>query len=115
MSETSIDFERKQSLKTPPEFKPLGCKNCLESNPLNFVISMAFQPTVNLRDNSVSAYEALVRGKDGAGAGEVLSWVNENNRYTFDQACRIKAIEWASKLNIDTRLSINFLPNASGR
>ena len=115
MTEAAIKFEEKQTMQSPPDFQPLGCRHCLEANPLNFMISMAFQPIVDIRDNSVFAYEALVRGKDGAGAGEVLSWVNENNRYTFDQACRIKAIEWASKLNIDTRLSINFLPNASGR
>lgn len=112
MTEAAINFEENQQFQTPPVFQPLGCKHCLEANPLNFLISMAFQPIVDIRDKSIFAYEALVRGKDGAGAGEVLSWVNDDNRYTFDQTCRIKAIEWASKLSIDTRLSINFLPNA---
>ena len=94
------------------DFRPLGCKNCLEAHPLNFLITMAYQPIVDIRDNSVFAFEALVRGKDGSGAGEVLSKVNNNNRYTFDQTCRVKAIELASKLGINTKLSINFLPNA---
>lgn len=94
------------------EFKSLGCKQCLEANPLDFVITMAFQPIVDIRTRTVYAYEALVRGKDGHGAGEVLSWVDHDNRYTFDQTCRVKAIELASRLNMDCRLSINFLPNA---
>ncbi|HWS28390.1 MAG TPA: EAL domain-containing protein, partial [Xanthomonadales bacterium] len=38
------------------------------------------------------------------------------NRYRFDQACRIRAIELASRLGLqriaDCKLSINFLPNA---
>ena len=45
----------------------------------------------------------------------MLSKVNEANRYSFDQACRVKAIETAMAAGItdgDARLSINFLPNA---
>jgi len=94
------------------DFKPLGCKNCLEQNPLEFDITMAYQPIVDVRDDSVFAYEALVRGKDGEGAGQVLSRVTEDNRYYCDQTCRVKAIQIASELGIDCNLSINFLPNA---
>jgi len=94
------------------DFKPLGCKNCLEQNPLEFDVTMAYQPIVDVRDNSVFAYEALVRGRDGAGAGQVLSRVTEDNRYFFDQTCRVKAIQIAAELGIDCNLSINFLPNA---
>jgi EAL domain-containing protein (putative c-di-GMP-specific phosphodiesterase class I) len=42
----------------------------------------------------------------------VISRVNDKNRYLFDQLCRVKAISLASKLNITSMLSINFLPNA---
>ncbi|MFT4765634.1 MAG: EAL domain-containing protein (putative c-di-GMP-specific phosphodiesterase class I), partial [Oleispira sp.] len=42
----------------------------------------------------------------------VFSKVNDDNRYVFDQLCRVKAIALAAKLNIDSMLSINFLPNA---
>ncbi|QIB53278.1 EAL domain-containing protein [Pseudomonas sp. OIL-1] len=73
---------------------------------------MAFQPIVDLRDNSLYAYEALVRGTDGSGAGAVLGLVNEHNRYAFDQACRVKAVELAARLQMPCMLSINFLPNA---
>lgn len=94
------------------DFRPLGCKDCLDRNPLDFEITMAFHPIVDLRRQRVFAYEALVRGKDGAGAGEILSRVEGDNRYTFDQTCRVRAIELATHLGLDCILSINFLPNA---
>jgi EAL domain-containing protein (putative c-di-GMP-specific phosphodiesterase class I) len=76
---------------------------------------MAFQPIVDIGTGAVFAYEALVRGPSGEGAASVLAKVTAENRYAFDQQCRVKAIETAVRAGIlDTgaRLSINFLPNA---
>ena len=77
---------------------------------------MAFQPIVDLHTRQPYAYEALVRGPNGEGALSVLSQINDANRYRFDQACRVKAIELASRLGLhklpDCKLSINFMPNA---
>ena len=76
---------------------------------------MAFQPIVDTDTLLPFAYEALVRGVDGASAYAILSQVNEVNRYAFDQACRVKAIETAMAAGLmrgDAKLSINFLPNA---
>jgi EAL domain-containing protein (putative c-di-GMP-specific phosphodiesterase class I) len=76
---------------------------------------MAFQPIVDMDTGAPFAYEALIRGTGGESAGSILAQVTEANRYTFDQQCRVKAIEAAAKAGIlDTpaRLSINFLPNA---
>jgi EAL domain-containing protein (putative c-di-GMP-specific phosphodiesterase class I) len=73
---------------------------------------MAFQPIVDLQNNRIDAYEALVRGPTGEGAGYVLGQVTPDNIYAFDQACRVKAIELAAVLNMERQLSINFLPNA---
>ncbi len=76
---------------------------------------MAFQPIVDIRDQTVFAYEALVRGRDGGSAGEVLAQVSPDNRYAFDQLCRTTAIEQAASLSMaatGASLSINFLPNA---
>ena len=42
----------------------------------------------------------------------MLAQVTPENMYAFDQACRVKAIELATALEIDSRLNINFLPNA---
>ncbi|NPD65401.1 GGDEF domain-containing protein [Lichenicola cladoniae] len=77
-----------------------------------FQFSMAFQPIVDLADNHIYAYEALVRGPEGERASHVLSQVTHDNLYVFDQACRTKAIEMAARLKLDRRLNINLLPNA---
>lgn len=58
------------------------------------------------------AYEALVRGLENQPAGDILGRVNVQNRYRFDQRCRVKAIELAGTLNMSALLSINFMPNA---
>ncbi|AHF00529.1 diguanylate phosphodiesterase [Thiomicrospira aerophila AL3] len=87
-----------------------GCKQC--HKPLGFEFSFAFQPIVDDQVHCVFGYEALVRGCQGQGASEVLSKINDGNRYVFDQACRVKAIQLASELQLDKMLSINFLPNA---
>jgi EAL domain-containing protein (putative c-di-GMP-specific phosphodiesterase class I) len=89
-----------------------SCSACRDGKELGFEFSMAFQPIVDLRDNSIYAYEALVRCCDGSGAAAILGKVNEQNRYAFDQACRVKAVELASRLQIPCFVSINFLPNA---
>jgi EAL domain-containing protein (putative c-di-GMP-specific phosphodiesterase class I) len=77
-----------------------------------FPFSMAFQPIVDLERCEIHAHEALVRGPTGSPARTVLDQVTNENRYAFDQACRVKAIELAARLGMQTRLSINFLPNA---
>ncbi len=94
------------------KIKKLSCGECLEGNILPFSFSMAFQPIVNCNSKSIYSLEALVRGTNGESAYEILSKVNDSNRYQFDQSCRVKAIELASKLGIDSYLNINFLPNA---
>lgn len=89
-----------------------SCNACTSRDLLSFDFTMAFQPIVDVRDRRVYAYEALVRGTDGAGAASILSQINEQNRYVFDQSCRVKAVELAARLGIDCHVSINFLPNA---
>ena len=90
------------------------CRDCRDGEPLPFAFTMAFHPIIDLGENIVWGYEALVRGTEGQGAGQILAMVDEHNRYKFDQACRVRAIELASSLfiNTETRLSINFMPNA---
>jgi len=73
---------------------------------------MAFQPIVDVERGGVYAYEALARPLGGGPASVVLDQINDQNRYRFDQHCRVKAIELASRLGMDALLSINFLPNA---
>ena len=91
-----------------------GCQGC-KSEGHKFDIAMAFQPIVDVETGHVFAFEALVRGSKGEGAAEVLARVTNENRYAFDQQCRVAAIEGAVDAGIlytGAKLSINFLPNA---
>jgi EAL domain-containing protein (putative c-di-GMP-specific phosphodiesterase class I) len=95
-----------------PPFRPLSCRECISGAGLDFDFTMAFQPFVEIGNEGVFGYEALVRGANQETAAEVLGRVNEQNRYRFDQACRIKAIHLASELGLSGVLSINFMPGA---
>jgi EAL domain-containing protein (putative c-di-GMP-specific phosphodiesterase class I) len=86
------------------------CGRCDVELPFEF--TMAFQPIIDLASARTTTFEALVRGPGGESAWSVLSQVTDKLMYRFDQACRVKAIEMASALDMQERLSINFLPNA---
>jgi EAL domain-containing protein (putative c-di-GMP-specific phosphodiesterase class I) len=90
------------------------CSGCRDDLPLGFAFEMAFQPIVDIASQRIWGHEALVRGPNGESAASVLANITEENRYRFDQACRVKAIEAAGRLydDEDLRLSINFMPNA---
>jgi len=91
------------------------CTSCKDGTKLPFALRTAFQPIVDLDTGGVFAYEALVRGINGEGAGHVIAQVTDDLLYAFDQACRVTAIREAAAaglLETDARLSINFMPNA---
>lgn len=90
----------------------IGCIRCKGARPLNTRLKMAFQPIVDVDEKAVFAYEALVRGENGESAWSVISAIAAQDMYTFDQTCRVLAIETAQRLGMSTYLSINFLPNA---
>jgi len=93
----------------------MKCSACRDGVTAPFDFTMAFQPIVSVSQRKAWAYEALVRGPEGQGALWVLDQVTDDNKYAFDQACRVKAIELAAELfNAPDGpiLSINFLPNA---
>lgn len=89
-----------------------SCKKCADPGQLDFDFTMAFQPIINSKTKCIYGYEALVRGLNNESAYSIISQVNDDNRYLFDQLCRVKAIALASKLKLDSMLSINFLPKA---
>ena len=93
---------------TDPKVRCGACKT--EATLPSF--TMAFQPMVDIDTGDIYAYEALVRPTGGGTAADVLNQITPLNRYSFDQACRVKAIELAARLEMSTFLSINFLPNA---
>jgi EAL domain-containing protein (putative c-di-GMP-specific phosphodiesterase class I) len=89
-----------------------ACDGCGSAERVGFLFDYAYQPIVDVATRSIYGHEALVRGPGGESAASVLAQVNENNRYRFDQACRVKAIKTAARLGVRERISINFLPNA---
>jgi len=89
-----------------------GCDGCRGDNAISFEIDYAYQPIVNLATRTIYAHEALVRGPNGESAASVLAQVNDGNRYSFDQLCRVKAVAGAARLGMRESLSINFMPNA---
>ena len=99
-------------MQFPDRIKQQSCMDCLSGQSLGFEIRMAFQPIINWQSRQIVGYEALVRGPNGEGAGWVFERINDQNKYFFDQSCRVKAIETAAKLGLDKMLSINFMPNA---
>jgi EAL domain-containing protein (putative c-di-GMP-specific phosphodiesterase class I) len=92
-----------------------ACNACRDGVEQPFSFTMAFQPIVDVQSGQIFAYEALVRGLRGESAGVILGQVTEENRYAFDQHCRVKAITLAARLGLaqtSALLSINFMPGA---
>lgn len=88
------------------------CGSCQGDDLLEFDVRMAFQPIVDSETREIFAYEALVRGMDSEPARTVIARVRPEQLYRFDQTCRVKAIATAARLGMETRLSINFIPDA---
>lgn len=91
------------------------CSGCRDGVDFEVPMAMAFQSIIDTESGLPFAYEALVRCADGSSAASVLSQATNENRYAFDQACRVLAIESAMAAGImdtEAKLSINFLPNA---
>ncbi len=99
-------------MKDDQDYQSIGCWECTKGAGLGFDFTMAFQPIVNTTSKKIFAQEALVRGTNEEPAREILGRINDENRYRFDQACRVKAVHLGADLNIDSFISINFLPNA---
>lgn len=99
-------------IEEPIIYDRFSCDNCSDKSSLDFDFTMAFQPIISCMANQIYGYEALVRGLNNESAFSIISKVNDDNRYLFDQLCRVKAISLASKLKLESILSINFLPKA---
>ncbi len=70
-------------------------------------IQFAFQTILDARELEVVAFEALVRGLHGEAAATVISRIAQDDRFAFDQACRIRALEAAGRDEIDLDLHLN--------
>ena len=74
---------------------------------IDFDFSFAFQPIVDTRKNEIISFEALVRGTKGEPAASILTQVSDANTSLFDEICRWKAIDIASRLKMPKGLNIN--------
>jgi EAL domain-containing protein (putative c-di-GMP-specific phosphodiesterase class I) len=74
---------------------------------IDIEFSFAFQPIVDVGKQEISSFEALIRGPKGESAASVLNRVSDGNIAGFDERCRWKAIEMASRLKIPKGLNIN--------
>ena len=100
------------TVSSPNSDNAPGCNRCKDLEELDFDFTFAYQPIVDIHARAIFAHEALVRGPNGESAASVLAKVNADNRYRFDQGCRVKAVMLAAQLGMKEFLSINFLPNA---
>lgn len=107
-----MDYRQPKSVRPEGSTPSLSCARCLETSLDEFELEFAFQPIVDTATRTIFAHEALVRGPNGESAQSVLAKVNDENRYGFDQTCRVTAIKNAALLGIKEYLSTNFLPNA---
>ncbi len=70
-------------------------------------IQFAFQTILDATEQEVIGFEALVRGIKSEPAALVMSRIGHDDRFAFDQACRIRAIEAATEFDIDVDLHLN--------
>lgn len=70
-------------------------------------INFAFQTIVDAKEQDVVGFEALVRGIRKEPASLVMSRIPHDQRFSFDQACRVRAIEAAARFGIDGKLHLN--------
>ncbi len=70
-------------------------------------VRFAFHPVVSDSTEGVTGFEALVRGEDSVTADSINRQVSPENRFAFDQACRILAIRAAGQFEIEGNLHLN--------
>lgn len=93
------------------------CREFASSHGDPVLFDIAFQPIFDMRDGSVLAYEALVRGPNGEPAASVLGRVDGDERFAFEHHLRLAAIRKASALGLaetSAALTLNVTPSIIG-
>lgn len=70
-------------------------------------ISFAFQQHVDAATGRTRGHEALLRCVSGESAAEIIGSVRPENKFYFDQACRMRAIRDAARRGIEGPLHLN--------
>ncbi|MGB0514462.1 MAG: EAL domain-containing protein [Wenzhouxiangellaceae bacterium] len=76
--------------------------------------SFAFQPILSLETSRIVAHEALVRGLGGESSASVIAAIRPENRVSFDQACRIRALAVAAQVGVNGDIHLNCSQISSG-
>lgn len=76
------------------------------------LFSYAFQPIVSTRQRTIYAYEALVRGPAGEGAGSVLAGLDSERLNVLDRVGRPLALAQAARLGLPCLLNLNCQPHS---
>lgn len=76
-----------------------------------------FQPIVDMKNNSIFGYEALIRGVHQDGSlmfpDEIFKKSERNNtNFKLDQICRETALKTAAAKRVNKKIFINFLPTS---
>ncbi len=74
--------------------------------------SYAFQPIISASTRTIHAYEALVRGPAGEGAGSVLAGLDADRVNVLDRVGRPLAIAQAARLGLPCLLHLNCQPHS---
>ena len=74
--------------------------------------SYAFQPIIDVVQNTVYSYEALLRGAHNEPAATVFAHVPAVALHQFDQDSRVQAIQVAAHLGLDCHLNVNIFPQS---
>lgn len=70
----------------------------------------AFQPILRMDSHSISAYKALIRGKEGESAQQVLECLSKEDLFQFDLDSKSWALETAANLGVTCNMALSLLP-----
>ncbi len=79
----------------------------------NIEFRVALQPIVNARTGRPAAHEALVRGANGEGAGDVLCRIPARAKHRFDRACQAAAIREFARTEREGYVTVNLFPTSA--
>ncbi len=96
--------------RPPPVAVPYPSRNAWLARLPKLACAFAFQPIVDARLATVTAYEALVRGPGNESADVILNAIAPADLATFDEECRKAALAAAHRLGISCNLNLNLLP-----
>jgi blue light- and temperature-responsive anti-repressor len=75
--------------------------------------AFAFQPILNVTDDSIFSYEALVRGLKEESAIDVIKKIPSTGLPAFHDRSCVLALHWAAYRGLSTRLNLNIMPSVA--